>query len=46
MAVESPSSPGHGTLPDYWIEPTISEFLSGKDVEMNFTLALIKKNRK
>lgn len=46
MAVASPVNPGHGTLPDYWVEPTINEFLSGKDVEMNFTLALIKKNRK
>lgn len=46
MAVASPANPGHGTMPDYWIEPSINEFLSGNDVEMNFTFALIKKNRK
>ncbi|GAB3752173.1 S41 family peptidase [Spirosoma pomorum] len=46
MAVASPANPGHGTLPDYWVEPTISDFLSGKDVEMSFTFALIKKDRK
>ena len=46
MAVTSPASLGHGTIPDYWVEPSINEFLSGKDVEMNFALALITKNRK
>ena len=44
MAVASPASPGHGTRPDYWVEPTISDFLSGNDVELDFTFALIKKN--
>jgi hypothetical protein len=32
---------GHGTLPDYEIEPTINQFLTGYDVEMEMAKQLI-----
>jgi C-terminal processing protease CtpA/Prc len=34
---------GHGTLPDYEIEPTISQFLTGYDAEMEMAKQLIVK---
>ncbi len=46
LAVAGYPHRGRGTIPDYLVEPTIEDYLTGRDVEMNFTLALIKKNRK
>lgn len=34
---------GHGTLPDYEIEPTINQFLTGYDAEMEMAKRLILK---
>ena len=34
---------GHGVLPDYPIRPTVQEVIEGRDVVMEFTLDLIKK---
>ncbi|MUV05418.1 hypothetical protein GN157_17020 [Flavobacterium rakeshii] len=34
---------GRGVLPDYEVEPTIKEFLEGKDIPMEFTKKLILK---
>lgn len=36
---------GRGVIPDYKIKPTIQDKLSGKDVEMEFTLNLINKQK-
>ena len=34
-----------GVEPDYYVEQTYKDFLSGKDTVMDFTLDLIKKNK-
>jgi C-terminal processing protease CtpA/Prc len=36
---------GHGVIPDYYVKPTITDILQEKDVEMEFVLDLIQKNR-
>ena len=46
LAVKGYPHQGRGTMPDYPVVPTIQEFLRGTDVEMNFTLDLIKKRSK
>jgi len=35
--------PDRGIIPDYPFSPTIKDMLSGKDVEMDYVLELIKK---
>jgi C-terminal processing protease CtpA/Prc len=35
---------GHGIMPDYPVQPTIAQFLSGYDAEMEFAKTLIRKN--
>lgn len=36
---------GRGVLPDYKIQPTIQEYVSGFDTELEFTKKLIRENR-
>jgi hypothetical protein len=36
--------PRHGALPDYYITPTIEEFIENKDPELDFVLQLIVAN--
>lgn len=45
MAVKNYPYRGRGTIPDYWVEPTIQEFINGKDAEMEFVLKLINEKR-
>jgi hypothetical protein len=35
---------GHGTKPDYEIVPTFDNWVSKKDIELEFTLKMIKKD--
>lgn len=45
MAVPGAAHPERGVLPDYPVEPTIADVLSGTDRELNFTLDLVRKKR-
>ena len=45
IAVNNYPYTGHGTIPGYWVGPTIEEFIEGTDVEMKFVLKLIDKKR-
>ncbi|QKX06789.1 hypothetical protein HN014_18325 [Aquimarina sp. TRL1] len=37
---------GHGVIPDYYVKPSITDKLNGKDVEMEFAMKLIAKKKK
>jgi hypothetical protein len=41
MAVKDYPPKGHGTIPDYFVQPTIQEFMDNRDAEMKFVLGLI-----
>lgn len=37
---------GRGTMPDYVVQQTIADILTGADTQLNFALKLIRENRK
>lgn len=43
-AVDLTKNFGHGTKPDYEIVPTFDDWISKKDIELEFTLNIIKKD--
>jgi Peptidase family S41 len=45
MAVSPGPKPGRGVVPDYFVQPTISDLLKGSDAELNFILRAIEKRR-
>jgi len=45
LAVSGYAYPRHGVMPDYPVEPTIQDVLSGFDVQLNYTLRLIKNGK-
>lgn len=42
-AVDLTKNFGHGTMPDYEITPTFNDWISGRDIEMEFLWELIRK---
>jgi hypothetical protein len=44
LAVENPQHPDRGVIPDYQVEPSISDVLQNVDRELEFTLNLIRQN--
>lgn len=44
MLTDSESPEGHGVLPTFILEPTLSDILQNIDKEINYTLDLIRKN--
>ena len=37
---------GHGVLPDYYVQPNISQFLEGYDAEMEYVKKMINKGER
>jgi hypothetical protein len=42
-AVDLKKNKGRGTIPDYIVQPTLTDWIDKKDIEMNFVNKLIKK---
>ncbi|PZR08276.1 MAG: hypothetical protein DI539_22905 [Flavobacterium psychrophilum] len=45
LDVKKDIAKGRGIMPDYKVQPTIEQFLQGRDVEMDFAKKMIKENK-